>query len=263
MRQTRADTALAVAFALLLHSLVVLLMLLGLRWKFDDAAAGQPVNAQLIDANALSQATRVALAAAFHLALPAEHAARLSSRPATQEANAASDAQEQAQEHLQPDAVSTETAEPERDEQHPLEHAEIQSEAEADLTERKPEQMSQEQARNIADDAAQADASASAPPGNNGTNPNLLEAYRAALQEAIQRNWDKPAFIPSGQRCNINIRQLPGGEVVEVQVDPTCPYDELGRRSIEAAVLKASPLPYSGFEPVLQLELTFEFEARD
>ncbi|MBN8264827.1 MAG: protein TolA, partial [Xanthomonadales bacterium] len=56
------------------------------------------------------------------------------------------------------------------------------------------------------------------------------------------------------------IVQVPGGDVVEVQVSPNCPFDELGRRSLEAAVRKASPLPYAGFEQEFQRRLVLWFE---
>ena len=69
--------------------------------------------------------------------------------------------------------------------------------------------------------------------------------------------------MPLGQRCRLTIRQIPGGQVIDVQVQPSCPYDELGRRSVEAAVLKAQPLPYAGFESVFNRTLNLNFEARD
>jgi colicin import membrane protein len=56
---------------------------------------------------------------------------------------------------------------------------------------------------------------------------------------------------------------VPGGTVIDAKVDPSCPYDELGRRSIEAAVLKAQPLPYAGFEPVFNRTLKLNFQAAD
>jgi colicin import membrane protein len=91
----------------------------------------------------------------------------------------------------------------------------------------------------------------------------LNARYAAAIQEAILRNWTRPDSVPIGQRCRIVIRQIPGGEVVSAEVDPSCPYDDLGRRSVEAAVLKAQPLPYAGFEAVFQRTLVLNFEAQD
>ena len=103
----------------------------------------------------------------------------------------------------------------------------------------------------------------SPPPGNRGTDPALAARYAAALQAAILRNWTRPESVPFGQRCRLVIRQIPGGEVVDVKFEGACPYDELGRRSVEAAVLKASPLPYAGFEEVFDRQVNFNFEARD
>lgn len=135
----------------------------------------------------------------------------------------------------------------------------------ADLAEQKLKQLADARTRNAAEAAAQADANASAspPPGNNGVDPDLAARYAAALQDAILRNWTRPDTVPLGQRCRITIRQLPGGEVIDAKVSGSCPYDELGRRSVEAAVLKAQPLPYAGFEAVFQRTLYLNFEAQD
>lgn len=131
---------------------------------------------------------------------------------------------------------------------------------EEDLAQQKLTQLADRRAQQASADAA---SSASPPPGNEGVDTNLAAQYAAALQEAILRNWTRPETVPLGQRCRLNIRQLPGGEVVSVEVSASCPYDELGRRSVEAAVLKAQPLPYAGFESVFQRNLTLNFEAQD
>ena len=69
--------------------------------------------------------------------------------------------------------------------------------------------------------------------------------------------------MPLGATCTLVIRQIPGGEVVDVQIGSPCAYDEAGRRSVEAAVWKAQPLPYAGFEPVFARTLTLKFTAAD
>jgi len=51
--------------------------------------------------------------------------------------------------------------------------------------------------------------------------------------------------------------------VNSAKVSPDCPFDEAGRRSIEAAVLNAQPLPYRGFETVFQRTINFNFTAQD
>ena len=113
-----------------------------------------------------------------------------------------------------------------------------------------------------AQEAARMDA-ASPPPGNEGDSTELTARYAAALEAAIRRQWTRPETVPLGQRCRVRITQIPGGEVIDASVDPSCPYDERGRRSIEAAVLKAQPLPYDGFESVFRRTLILNFEAAD
>jgi colicin import membrane protein len=130
----------------------------------------------------------------------------------------------------------------------------------ADLAEQKLKQIADARAAQPTQPSASTTAP---PPGNNGVDPGLAARYAAALTDAIQRNWTRPDSVPLGQRCVINIRQIPGGQVISAKVDASCPYDELGRRSIEAAVLKAQPLPYAGFETVFNRNLRLNFEAQD
>jgi colicin import membrane protein len=111
-----------------------------------------------------------------------------------------------------------------------------------------------------AEAAAQSDAQAS---GANGTDDGLRARYAAALQAAILAKWTRPDSVPIGSVCRLSIRQLPGGQVMGVEVTSPCAYDEQGRRSIEAAVLKAQPLPYAGFEAVFSRNLTLNFRAEE
>ena len=301
MRETRADTVQAFLFALLLHLLLFGLAFLGLWWTRDNAvsAAGSPVEADLVDPSALSAATRRTLSAPPTPEKPAETPPpQPTPEPRPQESPVPPQQQAQEripvpdqidQERVDRDAIAAETAareqeEKRRQEQIDLTEQQRQKEAEqkerlaqladiraqrqkaakeANLAEQKLKQLADAQARNAAEAAAQVDASATAPPGNNGADTDLGARYAAALQEAILRNWTRPDSVPLGQRCKLNIRQIPGGQVIDVQVAASCPYDELGKRSVEAAVLKAQPLPYAGFEAVFSRNLTVNFEAQD
>lgn len=97
--------------------------------------------------------------------------------------------------------------------------------------------------------------------GTNGKDNSLLARYQAAIQNAVTQNWLRPDNMPA-LPCVVHITQLPGGDVMSARADSSCPYDEAGRRSVENAVLRAQPLPYKGFEPVFQRELTFTFRPR-
>lgn len=313
MRETRADTTLAVTAALLLHALIFAALFFGLRLTPPaPAGAGEPVTADLVDPNALGAATLRALAeprTAPPPPQPEQAAPPPQPLPSPVPEDAQTPRQSKPQEQLpQPDvheqervdrnAVSPETAPKEQQEQHRQAQVDLtdldkqQKEAEQkrrlaameqqrlqqiadiqkkraalqkdiNLRQQKLQQLADAQSRTPAAAAPQADAAASAPPGERGTDNGLLAKYRAALQSAIVQNWRRPDSVSLGQRCKIVIRQLPGGTVVDAKVDPSCPYDEAGRSSIEAAVLKAQPLPYAGFESVFQRTLTLNFEAQE
>lgn len=95
--------------------------------------------------------------------------------------------------------------------------------------------------------------------GTGGTNTELLARYAMAVQQVVTQNWLRPDTALPGLKCTLRIVQVPGGEVVSAQVVPPCNGDDLTRRSLEAAVLRAQPLPYAGFESVFQREINFNF----
>ncbi|KAF1685018.1 protein TolA [Pseudoxanthomonas broegbernensis] len=133
-----------------------------------------------------------------------------------------------------------------------------QAARQAELAEQKLRQLQQAQQR-----PAPPAASSQGSPGQGGTSEDLTAKYAAAIQQAVLNQWIRPDTVPLGQRCSLLIRQLPGGEVIDAKVQPGCPFDEAGKRSLEAAVLRAQPLPYRGFESVFNRNLTLNFEARD
>ena len=137
------------------------------------------------------------------------------------------------------------------------------TERQARQAEERLKQIADREARQASERAAAAASSASPPPGRPDGDSGLAAKYAAAIQEAVRRNWRRPDNIPLGQVCRMYITQLPGGEVMSVEFDASCPYDAQGRRSVEAAVRAAEPLPYAGFEPVFNRRLNFNFRAQD
>jgi len=133
---------------------------------------------------------------------------------------------------------------------------------EAQLSEQRLKQIAERNAQQASEQRAAASA-ASPPPGRPDGDSGLAAKYAAALQEAIRRNWRRPDNVPLGQRCRLYITQLPGGEVLNVEFDASCPYDAQGRRSVEAAVRAAEPLPYEGFQSVFNRRLNLNFTAQD
>ena len=89
------------------------------------------------------------------------------------------------------------------------------------------------------------------------------EEYYAAIQSQVTNNWYRPPTARSGLRCRLKIVQIPGGEVISAAISGTCNADEATRRSLIAAVERAAPLPYRGFEEVFEREIDFIFTYDD
>ena len=79
-----------------------------------------------------------------------------------------------------------------------------------------------------------------------------------AIQQQITRNFIRPASAPENLECIVDVKQLPGGQVVNVEIG-RCNGDAAVRRAIEAAVNKASPLPSPRNPRVFERDLTLIF----
>lgn len=93
-------------------------------------------------------------------------------------------------------------------------------------------------------------------------NSGAMARYQFALQQKIMRNWSKPASAKVGIECVIDVRQLPGGDVISATVG-RCNGDAAVRRSIEAAVHKATPLPAPEDPNLFQRHLRIRFKPEE
>jgi colicin import membrane protein len=120
----------------------------------------------------------------------------------------------------------------------------------------------QDQAARVAQNGAQPVAAARPvpPPVAPGvmtwnTRQKLALGYKQAILDVANTNW-RHENVPEKVHCHVTLKQLVGGEVVDVKfVD--CPLDATGQASVEAA-LERTPLPYAGFESVFQSEVTID-----
>jgi colicin import membrane protein len=95
--------------------------------------------------------------------------------------------------------------------------------------------------------------------GMAGQDDSLAAQYYAAIQNAVTQNWLRPDNAPAGLRCTLHIVQIPGGDVLSVEIANPCNADPQTRTSIEQAVRRAAPLPYKGYEKVFQRTINFNF----
>jgi len=92
-------------------------------------------------------------------------------------------------------------------------------------------------------------------------NSAAMDAYVFAIGQRIRRNWAVPASAGPETRCTVLVTQLPGGDIVGVNIR-TCNGDDAVKRSVEAAIRRSSPLPEPSdpdlFDRNLTLNLTME-----
>ncbi len=93
--------------------------------------------------------------------------------------------------------------------------------------------------------------------GAGGQDDSLAARYAAAIQKQAVDNWRRPEGITSVV-CNIRIVQIPGGEVISASIQPGCAADEITRTSMEAAV-REQALPYRGYESVFRRDVILTF----
>ena len=88
-----------------------------------------------------------------------------------------------------------------------------------------------------------------------------MDAYVYAIGQRIRRNWAVPASADAETRCTVLVTQLPGGDIVGVNIR-SCNGDDAVKRSVEAAIRRSSPLPEPSdpdlFDRNLTLNLTME-----
>ncbi|GIK33959.1 MAG: hypothetical protein AMXMBFR45_18610 [Gammaproteobacteria bacterium] len=83
--------------------------------------------------------------------------------------------------------------------------------------------------------------------------------YRDLIAQKVRRNWNQPPSARAGDSCEVRVQQIPGGEVTSA-VASNCTGDAAFARSVEAAVLRASPLPLPSDPRLFDRNLLFTFK---
>jgi len=89
-------------------------------------------------------------------------------------------------------------------------------------------------------------------------NSSAMARYVTLIAQKVERKWVQPASAVPGIECEVSVQQLPNGEVISTRVTQ-CNGDELVRRSVENAVLAASPLPLPEDRVLFDRNLRFTF----
>ena len=291
MKESRADDRVALLQALGLHVVLFGLMFAGLHWArspIAEAAHGDVIEADLVAVSDLSASMQRALRRdAEPLPQPIEEPVPLPPDPEPLPDPVVEPPVEELpppepdpapveQAQVQRDADSAQVAKVDREqdekrvkpEQAELDAARRRMEALAQIRRQRElaareRTMAEQKAQQLNDARTTSATPTRPPPGNPDSNSSKRASYGVAIIEAVERQWIRPDNILPGQRCQVLIVQRSGGEVMDVEISPSCPYDEQGRRSLESAIYKASPLPYAGFEDVFERRFALKFAPPD
>ncbi len=92
-----------------------------------------------------------------------------------------------------------------------------------------------------------------------------INKYRRLIKEEVTRHWNIPATANDDLLCEVKVRLIPSGDVVEVQIIKSS-GDAAFDRSVEKAVYRAAPLSVPPVESGLFdefREVVFQFEPRN
>jgi colicin import membrane protein len=89
-----------------------------------------------------------------------------------------------------------------------------------------------------------------------------LASWQALIQSKMQHAWIRPPSARAGIVCELDVTQVPGGEVTNVKLG-ACNGDQAVRDSIVAAAYKASPLPAPPDPSLFVRELQITFRPID
>jgi colicin import membrane protein len=91
---------------------------------------------------------------------------------------------------------------------------------------------------------------------------NAMVSWVGQIANRIQRAWLKPPSARPGIECVVHVTQVPGGVVTSAKVGE-CNGDAAVRESIEAAVMRASPLPPPPDPALFERDLDIRFKPQD
>ena len=91
----------------------------------------------------------------------------------------------------------------------------------------------------------------------------LVSQYTVAIKRKVTRNWIRPPGVPAGLSCTVRVQLMPDGDVDSVEVVRSS-GNAVFDRSVEAAVVRAAPLPLPGDRSLVEQfrQLTFVFSPK-
>jgi colicin import membrane protein len=242
----------AVTLAILLHLAIVFFLIFGMEWELFPKRA-QP-KANVVQAHAVD-------AEKLHQAEAEEKAKERKQRELEAQKRKQAEAKKQKiaeEKKRKAEQVAKQKAEAKRKAE-----AKQKAEAEAKRKAAEKQKAEAEAKRKAQEEAARAERERALQEQLAAEqNAREIDRYVAVIKQQIERNWLRPGQSGEQLSCTVQVRLIPGGDVVPggvsiIKSSGNGAFD----RSVEAAVYKAAPLPVpSGplFESFRNLRLNFK-----
>ena len=250
-----------------LHVLLVVAVIVGLPWRIDrppPAIVAAPIQGVIIDQEAIErekskreEAVRVERQRQQREDRERREQAEQQRLAEQRELERVTDqrARDEAQ-RKEEQRLAAERAEQRRRDEQAKAEREAQAKREREEAEKRAAEQrrrQQAEAELQAQLAAEAEANAARAAG-------LLDQYMLMIENHVKRFWQRPLSARAGLSCVITVVQAPTGDVLSAKVDILrCNGDDAVRRSVENAVLDASPLPRPPSQAVFSRTFTLTF----
>jgi colicin import membrane protein len=260
----------AVVWSVALHLVVAAAVVIGLPWRLERPApaaiVAAPIMGTIVDTAAIEREKQKREEAARaeqqrkqreeRQRREAQEQQRLAEQREQQRVADERRAREEAQ-RKENERVAAEKAEQQRREEQAKAEREAQAKREKEAAEKREREQAEARRRQQAEAelAAQLAAEAEA---NAARAAGLLDQYMLMIENHVKRFWDRPLSARPGIECVVTVVQAPTGDVLDADVG-RCNGDEAVRRSIETAVLRASPLPRPPSQAVFSRTFTLTF----
>ncbi len=142
------------------------------------------------------------------------------------------------------------------------EQAKAEREAQARREREEADKRAAEQRRRQAAEAELAAQVALEAEQNAARQAGLEDQYIRMIESRIKQEWNRPLSARPGIDCVVTVVQVPTGDVISARV-ASCNGDEAVRRSIERAVMDASPLPKPPHPSLFQRNLNVTFRPEE
>jgi colicin import membrane protein len=252
----------AVVWSFALHVAVAAAVAIGLPWRIERPRVSVAATAPIIEGTIID---RAAIEREQAKRDEAARAQRQRQQTAERQRREAADQQRVADQRARDEAqrkeaerVAAEKAEQQRRDAQARTEREAQAKREREEADKR---AAEQRRRQQAEAELQAQIALEAEQ-NAARQAGLEDQYIRMIESAIRQEWQKPLSARPGLDCVVSVVQTLTGDVVKAVVT-SCNGDDAVRRSIERAVMEASPLPRPPHPSLFQRDLNVTFRPQE